>query len=193
VSAREQRSPARVTMLIVGGVIVGIAVLVVALTSLGGGSSSNGHRSTGSAATTTGATAKKTHTAGEHATTHGEASAPAASPAETQVVVLNGTNTTGLAHKLSANLQQSGYSQSQALNGTPPGSHPATVVEYASGHRADATHVAQALEVTRIQPLEAAVSSLVGSATVVVLAGLDKATPPVSGGGEAATPSGATP
>jgi hypothetical protein len=178
-------------MLIVVGVIVGVAVLVIALTSLGGGSSS-GHAGA-STTTTTGATAKKKqHTTGAHATTHGEASAPAASPAETHVVVLNGTNTTGLAHKLSANLQQSGYSQSQPLNGTPPGSHPATVVEYASGRRADATHVAQALEVKRILPMEAAVASLVGSATVVVIAGLDKVTP-VSGGGEAATPTGATP
>jgi hypothetical protein len=179
-------------MLIVGGVIVGVAVLVVALTSLGGGSS-NGHGSSRAGSTPTGTTTKKATASKAHATTHGEASAPAASPAETHVVVLNGTNTTGLAHKLSANLQQSGYSQSQPLNGTPPGSHPATVVEYASGHRTDATHVAQALEVTRILPMEAAVSSLVGSATVVVIAGLDKATPAVSGGGEAATPTGATP
>lgn len=177
-------------MLIVVGVIVGVAVLVVALTSLGGGSSS-GHGSTGTGTTSTGARTKA-QGSGAHAATHGEASAPAATPAETHVVVLNGTNTTGLAHKLSANLQQSGYSQSQPLNGTPPGSHSDTVVEYASGHRADATHVAQALEVTRILPMEAAVSSLVGSATVVVIAGLDKATP-ASGGGEAATPTGATP
>ncbi len=178
-------------MLIVGGVIVGVAVLVIALTSLGGGSS--GHGSSGAGTTSTGVTTRKTNATGAHATTHGEATAPAASPAETHVVVLNGTSTAELAHKLSANLQQSGYSQSQPLNGTPPGSHPATVVEYASGHRADATHVAQALEVTRLQPIEAAVSSLVGSATVVVIAGLDKATPAVNGGGEAATPTGATP
>jgi hypothetical protein len=179
-------------MLIVGGVIVGVVALVIALTSLGGGSSS-GHGSAATGTTTTGAKAKRKHTTGAHASTHGEASAPAASPAETHVVVLNGTSTPELAHKLSANLQQSGYSQSQPLNGTPPGSHPATVVEYASGHRADAAHVAQALEVTRIQPMEAAVSSLAGSATVVVIAGLDKAAPPVSGGGEATTPTGATP
>jgi LytR cell envelope-related transcriptional attenuator len=179
-------------MLIVGGVIVGVAVLVVALTSLGGGSS-NGHGTAGAGTASTGTTTKKTRGSRTSSTTHGEASAPAASPAETHVVVLNGTSTPELAHKLSANLQQSGYAQSHPLDGTPPGSHPATVVEYASGRRADAMHVAQALEVTRIQPMEAAVSSLVGSATVVVIAGLDKATPPVSGGGEAATPTGATP
>jgi hypothetical protein len=176
-------------MLIVGGVIVGIVVLVVALTSLGGGSST-GHGSSGAGATSTGAT-RKAHPGGANVKTQGEAAAPAASPAETHVVVLNGTNTTGLAHKLSANLQQSGYSQSQALDGTPPGAHPATVVEYAAGHRADATHVAHALEVTRVLPMEAAVSSLAGSATVAVIAGLDKATPgsgEVAGGGTGATP-----
>lgn len=176
-------------MLIVGGVIVGVAVLVVALTSLGGGSST-GHGPSAVGTTSTGAT-KKAHP-GAAAKAHGEVSAPAVSPAETHVVVLNGTNTTGLAHKLSANLQQSGYAQSQALNGAPPGSHPTTVVEYATGHHVDAAHVAQALEVTRVVPMEAAVSSLVGSATVVVIAGLDKAT---AGSGEIAggAATGATP
>ena len=91
------------------------------------------------------------------------------------MAVLNGTNTTGLAHSLSKDLQQSGYSQAMALNGTPPGSHPITVVEYTSGHRADAQGVARALGVTQVQPLEAAVSSLAGAATVVVVAGEDKA------------------
>jgi hypothetical protein len=167
-------------MVIVGGVIVSIAVLVVALTALGGGSST-GHESSGAAVTSTGG-AKKARPGGTHAKTHG-VSAPAASPAETRVAVLNGTGTTGLAHKLSANLQQSGYTQATALSGTPSGSHSTTIVEYSSGHRADAAHVAQALEVTGVQPMEPSVSSLSGSATVVVIAGLDKAT---AGSGEAA-------
>jgi hypothetical protein len=190
VSSREGRSPARVTLLIVGGVLVGVAVLVVALTSLGGGSSTP-RESSGGGSTSVAAT-KKAPASGTHAKTHGEASAPAASPAETRVAVLNGTSTNGLAHKLSANLQQSGYSQATALNGAPAGSHPTTVVEYASGHHADAAHVAQALEVTRVLPMQAAVSSLAGAATVVVIAGLDKATP-ASGGGETAAGAGATP
>ena len=61
------------------------------------------------------------------------------------------------------------------MNGTPPGSHPTTVVEYTSGHRAEAQGVASALSVTQVQPIETAVSSLAGSATVVVVAGEDKA------------------
>jgi hypothetical protein len=91
------------------------------------------------------------------------------------VAVLNGTNTTGLAHRLSTNLQQSGYTQATALNGTPPGSHATTVVEYTSGHRAEAQAVASSLGVTQVQPMETAVASLAGASTVVVVAGADKA------------------
>jgi hypothetical protein len=91
------------------------------------------------------------------------------------VAVLNGTSTTGLAHRLSASLQQSGYSQATALNGTPPGSHQVTVVEYVAGDRADAKLVAQALNVSEVKPLESSVATLAGGATVVVIAGIDKA------------------
>ena len=59
----------------------------------------------------------------------------AGNPAETSVAVLNGTGTTGLAHRISGNLHQSGYSKATALNGRPPGANQVTVVEYASGHR----------------------------------------------------------
>jgi hypothetical protein len=106
---------------------------------------------------------------------HGESSAAAASPASTTVAVLNGTSINGLAHSLSKDLQQSGYAQASALNGTPPGSHPTTVIEYSSGHHAEAQGVASALSVTQVQPMETAVSSLAGAATVVVIAGEDKA------------------
>ena len=49
------------------------------------------------------------------------------------------------------------------------------MVEYASGHQADAQRVARALGVTQAQPIEGTVASLAGSATVVVIVGLDKA------------------
>ena len=91
------------------------------------------------------------------------------------MAVLNGTETTGLAHRISGNLHQSGYSRATALNGRPPGANQVTVVEYASGHRADAQGVARALGVTQAQPMEGTVASLAGSATVVVIVGLDKA------------------
>jgi hypothetical protein len=165
-------------------VVIGVVAVVLIVSSLG---SSSGTSRT--AATTTAAhpSTHRNHTRTSATTTHpSEASAPVVSPAEAQVAVLNGTSTPNLAHRLSASLQQSGYSQATPLNGTPPGSHQTTVVEYTSGHRAEAAQVARALGVTRVQPIEAAVSPLAGSSTVVVIAGLDKA----GAGGEAASSSG---
>jgi hypothetical protein len=92
------------------------------------------------------------------------------------VVVLNATETNGLAHRISGQLQQSGYSRATALGGRPPGANQVTVVEYAGGHRSDAEGVAQTIGASQAQPMEATVESLAGSANVVVIVGLDKAT-----------------
>jgi hypothetical protein len=89
--------------------------------------------------------------------------------------VLNGTEKAGLAHHVSAELQQRGYSQAAALSGTPPGSNQVSAVQYASGHQADAEGVAHALGITQVQPLEGTVEALAGSAKVVVIVGADKA------------------
>jgi hypothetical protein len=89
--------------------------------------------------------------------------------------VLNGTGTTGLAHHVSGELNQHGFTLAKALDGRPPGANEVTVVEYTSGHKADAQSVAQALGVTQAQPIEGTVASLAGSASVVVIVGLDKA------------------
>jgi hypothetical protein len=179
-------------MLIVGGVVVVVVALVLVLSSGGGGKStgqgsSGGQSAANSAASTTSATPSH-----KHASSHqSESSAPAASPAATSVAVLNGTNTTGLAHSLSKVLQQSGYSQATALNGTPPGSHTITLVEYTAGHRADAQGVASALGVAQVQLMEAAVASLASPAIVVVVAGADKAATLSGSGGETSGAGGA--
>jgi hypothetical protein len=110
-------------------------------------------------------TAKRSTTSASHAT----------NPAEESVAVLNGTETTGLAHRISSELQQHGYSQAAALTGRPTGGNQETVVEYAGGHRAGAEAVARSLGVSKVQPIEEAVSSLGGSAKVVVIVGADKA------------------
>jgi hypothetical protein len=170
---RARRSPARATLLILGGVIVVVVAVVLVLSLHGGGKSSGaGSSSAGGGTASTGSTTAKTH---KQPSSHQGESSVAGNPASTAVVVLNGTNVNGLAHSLANDLQQGGYSQAAAMDGTPPGSHATTVVEYTSGHRADAQGVASALSVTRVQPIEAAISSLAGSATVVVLAGEDKA------------------
>ena len=171
-------------MLIVGGVIVAVVAVVLVLSSGSGGKSagpgSAGQRTAKTASSSTGGAHNHKHASSHHS----ESSAAAASPAATSVAVLNGTNTTGLAHSLSKDLQQSGYSQATALNGTPPGSHTVTVVEYTTGHRSDAEGVARAIAVTQVQPLETAVASLAGPATVVVVAGADKAAELGASGGE---------
>jgi hypothetical protein len=152
-------------------VIVGVLVLVLAVSALKGGGSSS-------------ATATQSSSSGETqpASSHTSAHATASKPGETAVAVLNGTSTAGLAHHLAADLQQSGYTRAAALGGVPPGTHASTVVQYTRGHRADAQAVAKALNVTQVQAIEPSTASLAGSATVVVLAGTDQASQ-LGGGG----------
>jgi hypothetical protein len=159
--------------LIVGGVLVVAAAAVVALTSLGG--SKGGGKAASDTVTTT-ARRASTHGA-KHA--HKAASkpapkAPAVSPAETTVAVLNATEAEGLARRLASTLQQNGYSQATALYGKPPGSDQVSVVEYASGHQAEAEGVARSISVAHVLPIEAAVTALAGQAFVVVIVGADK-------------------
>ncbi len=170
--SRAGRSPARATILLVGGVFAVVVVAVVLVLGSGGGGKSSVQSST-AGQSTAGTTHHTHHT--QTSPNHGESSAAAASPASTTVAVLNGTSINGLAHSLSKDLQQNGYAQASALNGTPPGSHPTTVIEYTGGHHAEAQGVASALGVTQVQPIETAVASLAGAATVVVIAGEDKA------------------
>jgi LytR cell envelope-related transcriptional attenuator len=167
---REERSAGRTTALIVGGVVFGVAVLVGALLSLGGGGS---HPSAAGTAASHRSSAGR-HAGRSHHTHAAAASAAAASPAEIQVVVLNGTETNGLAHRISTNLQQSGYTQSAALDAHPAG-RATSVVQYSEGHRSEARQVAQTLGIGQVEPLESALAPLVGAATVVVVAGADQA------------------
>ncbi len=165
------------TALIVGAVVVGIVVVVLVVSLLGSGSSAKSPSVVSSAATSTAHVHHGSGTSHPGSAHPSEPSAPTVSPAETQVAVLNGTNAEGLAHRLAASLQQTGYSQATALSGTPAGSHQTTVIEYSAGHHAEAVQVAQALGLSQVKPIEAAVSPLVGASTVVVIAGLDKAGP----------------
>jgi hypothetical protein len=154
--------------------VIVVVVIAVVLLAGGGGSAKNASTSTSGATTTN---AGKTSTAAHHSKssrTSGSA-AHAANPAETIVTVLNGTEKAGLAHQISGQLQQHGYSQAAALSGSPPGANQVTVVQYAAGHQADAEGVAHTLGVTHVQPLESAVATLAGTAKVVVIVGADEA------------------
>lgn len=153
--------------LIAAGVVI-VVVLAVVLLGKGGSSPTKSTGST-SAQTTTGTTGTKTHHKAKTA-------AKATNPADIAVSVLNGTETTGLARRVSTSLQTKGYSQAAAQFGSPPGTHEVTVVEYAGGHQADAEGVARSLSLSHVQPMEQAVATLAGAAKVVVIVGADEAT-----------------
>jgi hypothetical protein len=172
----ERRGPSRATALVVGALVVAIAVIVVVVLSLGGGKGGSSSSSEASGGTTSTAT----HTSAQGTTTtkqssSGTSPASTTSPGQLNVVVLNGTTTTGLAHHVSEELQQHGYTKAAAETGQQPGANQTTVVEYASGHQGDAQRVARSLGVTQAQPIEGTVASMAGSASVVVIVGLDKA------------------
>jgi hypothetical protein len=171
----ERRGPSRATALVVGALVVAVAVIVVVVLSLGGGKGG----SSSSNEASPGATSTATHTSAQGTTTtkqsSGTSSTSTTTPGQLNVVVLNGTTTTGLAHHVSEELQQHGYTKAAAETGQPPGANQTTVVEYASGHQGDAQRVARSLGVTQAQPIEGTVASMAGSASVVVIVGLDKA------------------
>jgi flagellar basal body-associated protein FliL len=167
-----KRSRGRMIALIAGAVIVVAVAAVVAATSLGGSSSPKQATSTVTTSASRTATKHAKHASHKPATTAPKT--PAVSPAETNVAVLNATEAEGLAKRTASTLQQNGYSQANALYGKPPGSGQVTVVEYASGHQAEAEGVAHSLSVTHVLPIEAAVTALAGSANVVVIVGADK-------------------
>jgi hypothetical protein len=168
---RERRGGSRRRALLIAAVLLAAALTLVLLTK--GGSSP--HREAVGSTQTTGAAVATTTTSKAHHKSKGKPAAKATPPAETSVTVLNGTETTGLAHRISASLQQSGYSQAAAVGGRPPGANEVTVVEYATGHQADAEGVAHTLSVSHVQPEEQAVAVLAGTASVVVIVGVDKA------------------
>ncbi|MGH2911578.1 MAG: LytR C-terminal domain-containing protein [Solirubrobacteraceae bacterium] len=168
---KQESSPARAVVLVVGGLIVVVLALVFAVSALKGGS--------GSPTASTPTQSSVSQSSG----THKSARVNVSNPTDTTVTVLNGTGTAGLAHHLASDLQQDGYSQAAASSAVPQGTHPTTVVEYAHGYRADAQAVARALNVAQVQPIDSSTAALAGSGTVVVLAGADQAA--LLGGGAA--------
>ena len=163
-----KRSPRRLAALAAVAVIVVAALAAVAVTALGGSSS-------GKAETASAKTAAARGGAGSKRSSHKAApQVPTVSPAETTVTVLNATEAEGLAHRTASELQQNGYSEATAMNGKPPGSGLLSVVEYVGGHKAEAEGVARSADVTHVEPIEAAVTALAGSANVVVIVGADK-------------------
>jgi hypothetical protein len=146
------------------------AAAALAASSLGGSTAK--HPDTASTPTKHHAGAPK-RSRSRHHSSH-TAPKPTFNPAETSVTVLNATEAEGLAHRTATALQQGGYSLAVAQSGTPPGSGQVSVVEYASGHQAEAEGVAQSLGISHVLPIEAGVSALGAGANVVVIVGQDR-------------------
>jgi hypothetical protein len=159
-------------VLLIAGVVLLVIALVLILSNTGGSTANSAHRTAAGGASAT--AHARAHARRSAAGSRRTAAAPAGAGA-TNVVVLNGTSTAGLAHRVAGELRQSGYSQATPMGGSPPGANQVTVVEYATGHQGDAEGIARSLGVGQAQPMEASVASLSGSATVVVIVGLDKA------------------
>ncbi len=149
-----------------------VAALAVVLLTRGGSSGSKA----GESSAATGSTAAQTTSHHKHSTkAPAPKPVPTTPPAELSVVVLNGTETTGLATRAAGELQQGGYSQAAAKYGRPPGANEVTIVEYAPGQQPDAQEVARSLSVSHVEPMEQAVLALAGPAKVVVVVGADRA------------------
>lgn len=163
------RSSAR-TVIIALGVLLAVAVIaVVAINALSEGGSSPGPSTL--TQTGTASTQRQSHT-------HHGATAGLSDPATMSVSVLNGTETNDLAHHLAASLSEKGYTKATPLDGHPPGTYPKTLVEYSSGHNADALNIAKLLELpsSQVKPIQATTQQLVNGASVAIIAGVDEAT-----------------
>ena len=155
-------------LLISALVVVGVIAALVIVTSSSGGSKSP---SSGSAATTN-----------APATGHSKGKAASSSPSTVTVAVLNGTDTSDLAHRVAGRLGSAGYRQG-AIATASDQTHTATIIGYTAGHRSNALAVASALHLgsASVQPVDPTAQAVACpppnacSASVIVTVGSDLA------------------
>jgi hypothetical protein len=99
---------------------------------------------------------------------------PAVEPENVTVAVLNATTVPGLAASLSNEIAAAGFSQGTIDNFSDQ-QLPASVVQYAPGHEAEAKAVGRTVGISRREPVAAGSRALAPDATVIVIAGADKA------------------
>ncbi len=96
-------------------------------------------------------------------------------PANVTVAVLNGTTVPGLAATLADQVTSAGFSAGTVANFTNNQQLAESVVQYASGHEREAAAVGRRLGIDQRETATAASQELAGDATVIVIAGGDKA------------------
>jgi LytR cell envelope-related transcriptional attenuator len=174
---KRERRTARILAVLAGVLVVAVLAVVLVASVLGSGGKP---ASAGSAGTS------------QRGSVNASGHRPSISKAALRVVVLNATLTNGLAAKVADNLKSRGYGQAGALYGTPKGTYPVTMVQYASGHAPEAAGVASALNVpsSEVRPLQPGVAPLSGGAPVAVIVG--EATANEGAGGARKSESNAT-
>jgi hypothetical protein len=102
--------------------------------------------------------------AAARSTTAGRRNAPVAAvnPRTVTVAVLNGTNTNGLAGKVSGELDAAGYQKGYVGNFTPNQTQSSTLVQYMAGDKRDASAVATSLKLPpkSVGPLDSATQQI---------------------------------
>ena len=94
-------------------------------------------------------------------------------PGSVTVAVLNGTTVPGLAATLSDEISAAGFKVGTITNFSDQ-QLAESVVQYASGHEAEARAVSRKLNITQREPVNPSSQALAGDATVIVIAGADK-------------------
>jgi hypothetical protein len=98
----------------------------------------------------------------------------AVNPANVTVAVLNGTTIPGLAATLSDQVGAAGFKVGTITNFSDQ-QLAESVVQYAPGHEAEAKAVSRRVGIGQREPVNPSSRALAGDATVIVIAGADKA------------------
>ena len=98
----------------------------------------------------------------------------AVKPGNVTVAVLNGTMVRGLAARLRDQIAAAGFKKG-TIHDFSDKQLAESVVQYAPGHEAEAKAVGRTVGVSRREPATANSRALAGDATVIVIAGADKA------------------
>jgi LytR cell envelope-related transcriptional attenuator len=98
----------------------------------------------------------------------------AVQPGNVTVAVLNGTTVPGLAAALRDQIAAAGFKKG-TINDFSDQQLAESVVQYAPGHQAEAKAVSRTVGISEREPVTADGRALAGDATVIVIAGADKA------------------
>jgi siroheme synthase (precorrin-2 oxidase/ferrochelatase) len=98
----------------------------------------------------------------------------AVKPGNVTVAVLNGTTVPGLAAALREQIAAAGFKKGM-IDVFSDQQLAESVVQYAPGHQAEAKAVSRTLAINQREPITANSRALAGDATVIVIAGADKA------------------